>query len=305
MGSQEMEHSLREVIIRFFKGVLIGIGMILPGLSGGVLAVIFGIYDPLMRFLGNLRKNFWERFRFFLPAGIGGIVGIYLFSIAVEAAFGRYKALFTCLFIGFVAGTLPHLYATAGRLGRKPKHLFITFISAALIFALMLLGDRTLVTVEPNLIVWLLSGAVVGLGAIVPGLSPSNFLIYFGLYDKMAGEIKALNLSAVIPLAVGVIGIVLLLAKLVNRLIDRHETIFYHVILGTVIGSSAGIIPAIVLPALTPDGVSSMGLSLASAAAIAAGMFIFGTLLSYLFSRLEAKTDRPAFSEYSDGGKAG
>ena len=59
--------------IRLIKGTIVGIGAILPGLSGGVMAVIFGIYDPLIRFLADIRKDFVKNFRYFLPIVIGKI----------------------------------------------------------------------------------------------------------------------------------------------------------------------------------------------------------------------------------------
>ena len=155
-------------LIRLIKGMLVGIGAILPGLSGGVLAVIFGIYDPLMRFLGNLRHRFWQNVRYFFPVIFGGGLGVLLFSYVVEAAFGRYKALFTCLFIGFVAGTFPSLYRGAGRSENTWRDKFILVVAAVAIFFFMLAGDRTFVEIESNTLVWILSAAIVGLGMIVP-----------------------------------------------------------------------------------------------------------------------------------------
>lgn len=97
--------------------MFVGIGGILSGLSGGVLAVIFGIYDKMLRFLGNLTDRFWQNVRYFIPVGIGFVLGILLFSFFVAKAFGAYEAFFTCLFIGFVAGTFPSLYKQAGEHG--------------------------------------------------------------------------------------------------------------------------------------------------------------------------------------------
>ncbi|TLN08461.1 DUF368 domain-containing protein, partial [bacterium] len=71
-------------IIRLLKGILVGIGFITPGLSGGVLAVVFGLYEPLMRFLGNLRNKFLQNLRFFLPVGIGLAIGVLFFSAVVD-----------------------------------------------------------------------------------------------------------------------------------------------------------------------------------------------------------------------------
>jgi len=76
MGQQKTE----SVLSRFLKGVVIALGFILPGVSGGVLAAILGIYERMLRFMAHLTKNFKENLLFFLPVGIGGIVGIGLLS---------------------------------------------------------------------------------------------------------------------------------------------------------------------------------------------------------------------------------
>ena len=70
-------------IIRLLKGTLVGIGAILPGLSGGVLAVIFGIYEPLLKFLADIRKDFVKNVLFLIPVVIGVAFGIFLFAIVV------------------------------------------------------------------------------------------------------------------------------------------------------------------------------------------------------------------------------
>ena len=114
---------------RLLKGIMVGIGFILPGLSGGVLAVIFRIYDPMIKFLAKPQHKFVKNVLYFIPVGIGGAIGVVLFSVLVEKAFGQYAAQFTCLFIGFVIGTFPSLYRTAGKQGRTSKHLMILAIA--------------------------------------------------------------------------------------------------------------------------------------------------------------------------------
>ena len=279
-------------IIRMVKGVIIGIGFILPGLSGGVLAVIFGLYDKILKFLANIKEDFIKNVLFFIPVGIGMAIGIFLFSVVVEKAFGKYAAIFICLFVGFVIGTFPSLYRTAGNQGRKTKDILIMLISALVLFGLMMLGEKQLMDVAPGILSWLGSGALISLGLIVPGMSPSNFLIYFGLYDKMASGIKDLDLSVIIPLIVGAVICVLLFAKLAAHLFRKYYSGMYHFILGMVIGSSVAIFPAIVFPALKPEVLSAAGLSIAGAVLLCIAMLIAGTVASYLFSKVEEKHPR-------------
>lgn len=277
----------RSWIIRLLKGIAVGVGAILPGLSGGVLAVIFGLYDVLIRFLADVRKKFVRNVLFFIPVGIGVAIGIFAFSVLVEAAFNSYAAQFTCLFIGFVIGTFPSLYRQAGRYGRTAGHLAILVAAAAGIFALMLAGGSMLLEVTPSIPVWFGSGALIGLGVIVPGMSPSNFLIYFGLYDKMAGGIKDGDMAVIIPLFFGVVICVLLLAKGAAWLFDHYYGPMYHFILGMVVGSSLAIFPTVVFPAFTAEGLELSGLSFAGALVFALVMLVVGAIASFLFSRVE------------------
>lgn len=281
--------SLSSWLVRLAKGIAVGVGAILPGLSGGVLAVIFNIYDPLLRFLGNIRKNFTANVRYFIPVGVGVGIGIILFSLFVEQAFGQYAAQFTCLFIGFVAGTFPSLYQTAGKEGRDKIDWTIMVVSAIALFFIMVLGGSIAAQVAPSFLAWVFSGALIGLGVIVPGMSPSNFLIYFGLYDKMAAGISAFNFSVIIPLAIGVVACVLLFAKVANWLFDHFYSKVYHFILGTVIGSSIAIFPTVVFPSMTPEGLAAAGLSLPTAIIFSIIMFVIGMIFSYWFSKIEDK----------------
>ena len=269
-----------------------GIGFILPGLSGGVLAVIFGIYDPLIRFLANLKHKFVKNIMFFLPVAIGAAIGIVLFAIVVEKAFGKYAAQFVCLFVGFVAGTFPSLYKTAGKQGRKSSDKIILLVSTLAIFSLMLIGGRQLTEVSPNIMVWLGSGLLMGLGLIIPGMSPSNFLIYFGLYDKMATGIKEFDFLVIIPLIIGFVICVLLFAKVAAWLFRKYYSGMYHFILGMVVGSSLAIFPTVVFPAFTSEQLTITGLSFSSSLLFCLILFIIGTLLSFQFSKIEEKYPR-------------
>ncbi|MDR0422527.1 MAG: DUF368 domain-containing protein [Proteiniphilum sp.] len=279
-------------LIRLMKGALVGIGFILPGLSGGVLAVIFGIYDPLIRFLADIRKNFLKNLLYFLPVAIGAAIGIVLFAVVVEKAFGKYAALFVSLFVGFVAGTFPSLYKTAGKQGRKPSDAGILIITAIAIFALMLAGGRQLTEVTPNIPVWLASGLLMGLGLIVPGMSPSNFLIYFGLYDRMATGIKDFDFGIIIPLVIGFIACVLLFARLASWLFRKYYSGMYHFILGMVAGSSLAIFPTVVFPAFTAEQLAAAGLSFRGAFLPSLLLFVVGAVASWLFSKVEEKYPR-------------
>lgn len=289
MQSKGQPSWLSDWLIRLVKGALIGIGGILPGLSGGVLAVIFGIYDRVLDFFSHLTKDFWKNVKFFIPVGIGFIIGIVIFSFFVEKAFGAYEGLFTCLFIGFVVGTFPSLFAEAGKKGRDTTDWVIMAVTAVALFLVMVMGDSFLADVAPNVFSWALSGALVGLGVIVPGMSPSNFLIYLGLYEPMSAGIASFDFGVIIPLALGGIACVLLLAKVASWLFKKYYSRMYHFILGTVIGSSVAIFPTVVVPAFSSEQLQLMSLSFLPAVLIAMAMFVGGIFFSLWFAGIESK----------------
>lgn len=267
---------LIEWLIRLAKGALVGIGAIVPGLSGGALAVVFGIYEPLIRFLADIRVRFIENVRYFLPVAIGGGLGILGFSAVVDYAFSHYAAQFTWLFIGFIAGTFPSLYKTSGEQGRKPWHwLLLAGIAVVTYFYLYWMETIQNVNLAPGIWTWLLSGLLMGLGLVVPGMSPSNFLIYLGLYQPMASGIRQLDFGVIIPIVTGVVVCILLFARLVSWLFRKAYPFMYHFIFGIVVGSTLAIIPR---------GVS--GWSVIFTCAL---LFLAGSAASYGLSKLDEK----------------
>lgn len=285
-------HAMVDWFIRLIKGIIIGIGFILPGLSGGVFAVILGIYDKLIQFLSDIRKKFLQNMAFFFPVAIGMAIGIVIFSIFVEKAFGNYAAQFICLFVGFVVGTFPSLYKTAGKEGRSAKDFILFAVSTLFIFILMMIGEKQLTAVPPGFLVWMGSGALIGLGVVVPGMSPSNFLIYFGLYDKMAIGIKDFDFGVIIPLIIGLVVCVLMFAKLAAYLFRRYYSEMYHFILGMVAGSSLAIFPTVVFPAFHAERLAASGLSFFGSLLLCVVFLIVGIIISYLFSKVEEKYPR-------------
>ena len=263
-------------VVRLVKGVLAGVGAITPGLSGGVLMVVFGIYEPLVRWLADIRKKFLPNLRFFLPVGIGGIIGVIAFSAVIDYAFDHFAAQFTWLFVGFIAGTVPSLLKVAGEQGRKNWHWLLLGGCAVAIFVFIRWMETIhTVTMAPSFWGWVLSGALTGFGLVVPGMSPSNFLLYLGLYQPMANGIKNLDLGVILPLILGVVIVIFVFARLVSWLFRKHHTLMYHIIIGIVIGSTAAIIPT---------GVKGVGVILACVL-----LFLAGASASYALSKLDEK----------------
>lgn len=232
--------------INFIKGILIGIGALLPGLSGGALAAIFGIYEPFINFASNIKKDFMSNMKFFMPVIFGGLFGIFILSHVLSYLLERNLAEISIFFVGCMLGIFPNLVKQAGAKGREPIHLLITVTVAIGAFLLLSKPFDSTGAIIPAAIgtgTWIMSGSLIGLGITFPGLSPSNFLMYLNLYYPLNIAISQLNFSILIPVVIGGILAVILTAKLVAYLLKVAYQIIYHVILGLVLTSTVLILP--------------------------------------------------------------
>lgn len=225
-------------VLRLVQGALIGAGAILPGVSGGMLCLLFGVYEPMMALLSQPFKAFREHRRLFLPLMLGGLAGFFGLARAAEWAFAQDASAATCLFLGLVAGSLPPLAQDAGSSHRR----FFTG-SLALMLALMALARNLSLSVQPNALTYLLGGAVWGLSLVLPGLSSSTLLIFLGLYQPITAGIAALDPACILPLGTGIVLTVLLTARWVSRLLETHRDALLNAILGAVCASALMILP--------------------------------------------------------------
>lgn len=275
-------------ILRFIKGIFIGSGFILPGVSGGALAAVFGVYEKIIAFLAHITKDFKKNVIYFIPLGLGGVVGVFVFSFLVSFALGQYENQILWFFVGAIVGTVPVLWRQAGKKGRQTKHYLIlsfTFVIslAFLIYGEQLFGDG----VPQNFGTWLLAGFLMGLGMIIPGLSPSNFLVYMGMYKDMADGIKTMDLSVILPIVIGGVVSVLLLSKIADYIFQRAYAGMFHFILGVVFSSTVMIIPF---------GAHFTFLQILASIAL----FIAGAALSFWMSQLEDKYQTPEASALAE-----
>ena len=231
-------------LIRFIKGIFIGSGFILPGVSGGALATVFGLYERMIMFLSHVTKNFKENFFYFLPVGLGGVFGVFIFSVFLNIFFVVAERPLIWFFIGCIAGTLPALWMQAGQNGRNGSHLII--LTASLTGAFLFLrfiaqaaGDG----LPLNAATWLLAGALIALGSVVPGLSTSNLLLFLQMYRPMTEGISSLNWAVIIPIGIGGLATVLLFSKVMAYIFKKAYGILFHTIIGFVLASTVMIIP--------------------------------------------------------------
>lgn len=227
-------------IARIIKGMIIALGFILPGVSGGVLAAILGIYERLISFLANIRLNFKENFLYFIPVGIGGILGIALFSFPVEFLLQHFQVPVLWAFAGAIIGTIPSLLTESTRKSSRDAIDLGWLVGTFILSGLFLYNLSDFVgTLPANFISFILAGALIALGVLVPGLSPSNLLLILGIYTPMLNGFKSLDLfGTFLPIAIGGALAMIAFSKAMDHALKVYHSRVYHFIIGIVSSST-------------------------------------------------------------------
>ena len=241
------KYNFGSIIINIIQGAIVGISAILPGISGGVLCVAFGIYEPMMELLTAPKSNFKKHIPTFAPFVLGWAVGFVVFSKILGVFLGKYADISAMLFFGLVCGTIPQLMKTS-ELSGKEKSWTPFVISLAISYTLfhimsLLEGNGGGVYAPQNFFTFTFCGFMWGISLIVPGMSSSPVLQYLNLLEPLSVGIGSFDLMVLIPFCLGIILTVLVFAKLVNMLFKKHYALISRIILGFVISSSLKTLP--------------------------------------------------------------
>lgn len=231
------------IVFRVLQGALIGLGAVLPGISGGVLSVIFGIYKPIMELLSNPIKNFKTHVPKLMPVIIGAAIGFLGVANILAFFLEKYPDPSVCVFIGLITGMLPSLFREAGEQGRNKSSWISLIICMCVIFAILIGLQMTSVEVRPNFFWYLFCGFCLALSVIAPGMSFSTLLMPLGLYTPFVDSIGHFDLGILVPAGIGALVTVICLAKAVNALFDHFYSAAFHGIIGIVIAATVMIIP--------------------------------------------------------------
>ncbi len=240
-----MKQNKGTFLTNIIKGAAIGGGAILPGISGGVLCVLFGIYRPMMELLAHPFKALKKNIRLFVPVILGWAVGFFLFAWVLDVIFTRCELYATCLFVGLIGGTIPGLYRQAGKSGRSMGDRWAMALAFVLLLALLLAvrfgGIRG--QIAPNTPWYLFSGLLWGLSIVVPGMSSSSILLSLGLYQPLTAGISTFDLGVIIPWGAGMALTALILGRLINHLFETRFSMASHGVVGIVAASTLAIVP--------------------------------------------------------------
>lgn len=251
------------------KGICIGAGAILPGISSGVLCVIFGIYDKLVKSIFDIFHHFKKNFLYLLPIALGTFIGIFLFGNLLHLLFENFPMQTNYAFIGLILGSIPLLIKKINRIKGFRLHYLLYTIIAFIVGLFTVLIENSNILSEnpfifdsistnislfsPSFLLLLIGGFFMSIGIVVPGISSTLILMCFGIYDIYLEAISTLNFSILIPLGCGVLVGGVLFLKIVKYLLDYYYIQTFYSIIGFTLGS--------VLVLYTPISFNFIGLT--------------------------------------------
>ena len=279
----------------FIIGFLIGAASTLPGISGGVVAVLFGVYERLIDDVSRIRTRLKEDFWFILTLGLGILLGLFGFLYVTKYLMTTYGLVTMFFFVGLIIGQLPELMRITRKGERtKASHAVWLFLGLMVMMFLLFLelygdegswGEELIISSGPavGIVLAFLIGAIFASSKIIPGISGSTVLLAMGLYLWMINIITGFEMMYFIPFVIGFIIAMFAAAKVMSHILERYHHPLYYFIVGLTVGS-------IILITAISHRDYIFGLSDALIGAVA--LFI-GIMLTAAFGRIR----RPRTSE--------
>lgn len=244
------------------KGIMIGIANVIPGVSGGTMAVSLGIYDKLIGAVSNLLRDWKNSLKTLFPLVLGCGIGIVGFTYAIEYLLSKHTFVTCMAFVGLILGGLPILVVSLKKELRKSGSsidisgvlAFVILFAVAVFMPMMNAGEEVLKTfsVTPGTLISLFAvGVIASATMVIPGVSGSLVMMilgyYYGIIDTIKGfldSLKALDMAGLthgfallMPFGIGLLLGIFLIAKLITFLFNRYGIQTYCAIIGLIIAS--------------------------------------------------------------------
>jgi len=227
----------------FIKGVFIGTGAILPGISSGVICIVLGLYEKLLDSVLGFFKDIKRNLKFLFPIVSGTIVGIILFSNIILYCFNLIPCQTKSLFIGLLLGSIYILSKSNVNNYSNNKSNNISFFICFLIGLGMIYLENIInfsneyVANEFSTSFLILSGFFMSIGIVVPGVSSTVILMFLGVYSTYLSALSVVNMSVIFPMIIGIgIGSIIFM-KIIQKLLNKYHSQTMFGIIGFSLGS--------------------------------------------------------------------
>lgn len=218
------------------QGFILGFIIVLPGMSGGTVFVIFGIYEQMIKDLAKLN------IRPYLPLMGGAVAGIFTSGVLFAFIFEAYRDLTAAFLLGCLLASIKAVLKGCPKMGKR--HLVM--MGLGLLLGIIMVGEPVSILTAGEKVDWwilVVGGALSSAAMVIPGVPGSSVLILMGIYDTMLFNIKELNIVPLFYYGIGsILGIVLLL-KFLEQMYEKYKGLVSYFFAGLIIGSSRGLLP--------------------------------------------------------------
>lgn len=242
------------------KGMVMGVANIIPGVSGGTMAVSMGIYDKLIHCVTHLFKEFKESMKFLIPIFVGIGVALVGLSFIIEPAFEHFPMQTNCLFIGLIVGGLPAVWRKVKDEKIKAGHGVSFLIFFAVVVGMAALGGQEGTAADLSFSLWSVIklfgvGVIASATMVIPGVSGSMILLLLGYYNSIVAAIKnfvtalaAFDMQGIlqgcgilVPMGIGIVVGIFAIAKIIEIVFEKFPLYAYWAIIGLIVASPIAI----------------------------------------------------------------
>lgn len=250
-----------EALCNIFRGMVIGIANIIPGVSGGTMAVAMGIYDKLIHALTHIKTEFKKSMKLLVPVIIGAGIALVALSFVITTALEKYPIPTNLLFIGLIVGGLPAVCRKVKGNPLKPQHVIAALAFFALVVGMALFGggkgaDADLSFGFVNVLILFGCGIIAAATMVIPGVSGSMILMLLGYYEPVVAAIKDFmtalahldmdgvvsGLGILVPFGLGALFGIVVIAKLIEWIFRKYPLVAFWAIIGLIVASPVAIV---------------------------------------------------------------
>jgi putative membrane protein len=249
-----MRNDVKNDLILMFKGFIIGSSMSVPGISGGTMAILLGIYDKLISSISNYFKDIKGNTLYLSKALLGSFIGIGSLAFVIQWLLNNYPMYISFFFLGAVIGGVPALLKKTQENTMKISSLMYILIGLMIVISISFIptGNFSIVSGSGfvHYLMVLVTGIIIALALILPGISTSHMLLVMGMYETLLKAITTMDIVYIGVLGISTVIGVFLITKPIEWTMNTYTKQTYFVIIGFVLGSTAEIFSDKILPAI-------------------------------------------------------
>ncbi len=242
------------------KGVMMGVANIIPGVSGGTMAVSMGIYDKIIHAATHLVSEFKKSMKLLLPIVLGMALGIVVLARILEYMFARVPLQTNLLFIGLIIGGLPAITKKVKGKTIRGGHILVCLLFFGVVAGLAMMGEQEGAAADLsfhliNIVKLFGVGVVASATMVIPGVSGSMMLMLMGYYNPILNEVNDFidNLvqfnvpgildgcQVLVPFGIGVVVGIFAIAKIIEIIFVKFPDYAYWAIIGLIVASPVAI----------------------------------------------------------------